>query len=330
MAKSNHLITVVWAPYEARTARFAQQLNSPIYNIHYLLYKRPWIAPLKYIPQALKTWWVCFRERPRIVFVTNPPVFAALCVFVYCKLTGRRYIMDTHPPSLYSRRWGWTVPLQRFLVRHAYINITDQVRFKALFESWGARRIAILQRPPRAIQIHDLPDVGNPNRFEIAVVNTFAADEPLDIILDAARQLPDAHFYITGDTTLGDPSLIASAPSNVTFTGYLRGDDYWSRLNSSRAVMVLTTYPYSLLGGAQDAVVLHKPLIVSHQPALTEFFTKGTIFAENTTEGIVSGVNDAIAREAQLRQEMVVLSEEQDREWKHNFTQFVALIEQPA
>jgi glycosyltransferase involved in cell wall biosynthesis len=309
---------------------FARQLNSPLYNIHYLLYKRPYIAPFKYIPQALTTWWILFRERPRYVYVTNPPVFAALCVFIFCKLRGAEYIMDTHPPALYSRKWAWSLPLQRFLARRALVNVTDQERFKTLFEQeWGARTI-VLQNPPKNPPYQSLRQLGHVNRFDVAVVNTFAADEPLDIILDAAQQLPNTHFYVMGDTQLGNPDVIAGAPENVTFTGYLRGDDYWSRLYSSRAVMVLTTYPYSLLGGAQDAVALHKPLILSEQPALTEYFTKGAVFVQNTVEGIVKGVTAIIEHERELGQEVIELSEEHTRQWEHNFKSFVTFIEQPA
>lgn len=329
MTMDQRLITMVWAPYEGRTAMFARQLNSPLYNIHYLLYKRPYVAPFKYFPQALTTWWVLFRKRPRYVYVTNPPVFATLCVFIYTRLTGTRYVMDTHPPALYARRWRWSVPLQRFLARHAYINVTDQERFKNLFESWGARTI-VLQNPPKNPPFYNLKNVGNSDCFEIAVVNTFAVDEPLDIILDAARQLPNVRFYVMGDTAQGDPAMIASAPDNVVFTGYLRGDDYWSRLYSSRAVMVLTTYPHSLLMGAQDAIALHKPVIVSDQPALREYFTKGTVFVENTVEGIVNGTSYTVEQVNKLKREAAELSEEHIRAWEHNFNRFLSIIEQPA
>src|SRR5437762_310215 len=142
-----HLIAIVWAPYEARTAMFAQRLNAPLYNIHYLQYKRPLVAPIKYVAQWLKTWQILMQKRPRIVYVTNPPIFAVLCVFVYCRLMGATYIMDTHPPALYSRKWGCTVPLQRLMARFAFVNVVDQDRFKTLFESWGAKAL-VLENPP--------------------------------------------------------------------------------------------------------------------------------------------------------------------------------------
>lgn len=320
------ILTIVWAPHEGRTAMFARQLNAPLHNVHYLLYKRPYVAPFKYIAQAIKTWWVLARQRPRYVYVTNPPVFATLCVFAFCKLTGTRYIMDTHPPALYSRKWGWSVPLQRLMARFAYVNVVDQNRFKTLFESWGARAV-VLQNPPKIISVPDPSPDDRSGHFDITVVNTFAADEPLDIILQAAEQLPGVRFFILGNKQMAPKTALDSAPENVIFTDYLLGNDYWSRLAGSRAVMVLTTYPYSLLGGAQDGVALQKPLILSNQPALTEYFTKGTVFIENTVEGIITGVRSLQAQEETLRREVRELADEQCKQWDENFRQFVKMLE---
>jgi len=325
-AGAHKIIAIVWAPEEARTAMYAKRLQAPLYNVHYLQYKRPLVAPIKYIAQWLRTWQILFQQRPRFVYITNPPVFAVLCVFLYCRVMGARYIMDTHPPALYSRKWRWTVPLQRLMIRFAYVNIIDQERYATLFESWGGRAV-ILERPPRDIQFSTLEHIAKPGAFSVSVVNTFAADEPLDPILDAARQLPQVHFYIMGDTAMAKPGVIQNAPPNVTFTGYLRGKDYWNRLYSSQAVMVLTTYPYSLLGGAQDGVLLHKPLILSRQPVLTDFFRKGAVFVENTAAGIVKGVQEAQAQESQLIQESCELQEEQSQRWETNFQRLLELIQ---
>ncbi len=355
-----HLITMVWAPYEGRTAMFAKRLNSPLYNVHFLMYKRPYIAPFKYVLQAIKTFAILLRERPRVVYVTNPPVFAPLCVWLYSLFTGTKIIIDTHPPSLYSRRWGWTLPLQRFLIKRAHLAVTDQRRFADLFESWGARAVVLPnppKNPPTSLQAPvgasdgafdgvtgengravappytpPLPEFGEGSGvglpFEIAVVNTFAVDEPLDIILQAAQQLPDAHFSIMGDLKLAPAGVIERAPANVTFTDYLRGDAYWNALYRANAVMVLTTYPYSLLGGAQDAVALDKPLLLSDQPALREYFTAGTVFIPNSTDGIAAGVREIMQDEGRLIEEVKQLATQQEAEWQSHFTELLQSIEQ--
>jgi len=320
------LITIVWAPHEERTATFAKRLKSPLFNIHYLLYKRPFIAPLKYIAQWFKTWLVLFQQRPNIVYITNPPPVAALCVAVYGMVSRTPFIMDTHSPTLFNKKWGWSVPLQRVLARRAYINIVDQTRFKNLMESWNARAI-VLENPPKNIDTDRLKGKSSDGYFDITVVTIFASDEPIDIIVEAAKQLPDFRFYILGDKARAKRSMVDNAPENVIFTGYLHKDDYWNRLNSSNAVMTLTTHAYSLLAGGQDGVAVNKPLMLSKQPTLTAYFTKGTVFVENTVEGILEGVRQAKANEPRLIQEVIELGREQAKHWESNFQELLALID---
>lgn len=323
---SSNLIAMVWAPHEPRTKLFARLLNAPLFNVHYLKYKQPLYAPLKYPMQIFQTWRILLSQKPRTIYITNPPVFAPLAVYLYCKLFGARYVMDTHPPSLYMSKWAWTVPMQRWLARRAHYNVTDQERFKQLFESWGAKCL-VLESPPKAVPTDEVsPDI-HPHYFDVGVVNTFASDEPLDIILEAARQMPDVRFFITGDTAQGDQAMIESAPENCIFTGYLLGADYWQMLTNSRAVMTLTTYPHSLVQGAHDGMMLRKPLLLSRQPTLEEYYTKGTVFVENTAEGIVEGVREVQANEQQLIAEQGELVVEHSENWERNFQDLVDLIE---
>lgn len=319
------IAAILWAPYEEHTTEFAKRLGATLYRIHYLHYKRPLWAPIKYPPQCLRTWAVLFRQRPSVVYVMNPPVFAALSVFVYCRLFGASYVMDTHSPALYSRKWGWTVPLQRALAKQALGNIVDQDRYKRLFESWGAKAL-VLTKPPTRIPSDKLIESADPNHFSVTVVNTFASDEPLEPVLGTAERLSEVRFFILGDTGLAKKTLLRTAPENVVFTGYLLGDAYWNRLHSSRVVMALTTYPYSLLAGAQEAMGIGKPLILSRQPALTEYFTKGAVFVDHSVESIVDGIREAQGQEHRLTQEIAHLAVEKRKRWETDFRELLALI----
>jgi hypothetical protein len=208
--------------------------------------------------------------------------------------------------------------VQRALARPALVNIVDQERYKVLFESWGARAV-ILQRPPADIVLPEPKLHSSGNLLEITVVNTFAPDEPLESIYQAARRLTNVHFYILGDTKLAPSGILDNVPENVSFTGYLLGDDYWQRIVSSNAIMSLTTYPYSLLAGAQDGMLAGVPLIISRQPVLTDYFTSGTVFIENTPDSIVEGVKQIRHRERDLRREISELAAEKRQLWKDNF-----------
>lgn len=344
-AKDPNIAAICWLTHEVRTASYARYLNATLYNIHYLSNRSVYIAPFKYIPQCVKTWVVLAKQKPDLVYVMNPPIFAVLSVYLYCCSTQTQFIMDTHSPSLYSRRWRWTLPLQRWLAKHAMINIVDQDRFANLFASWGAETI-VLERPPLDLQnamlrakseSRDLvsregalsskgQSSHNPNSFHITLIGQFASDEPVDVVVDAARHLPDVTFSILGERFHAPRNLIQSAPKNVIFEGYLRGHAYWDHLASADAIMTLTTFEYSLLGGAQEGMAMGKPLILSKQPVLTEYFSKGTVFVEHNVESMVEGIHEARCNREDLAKEVTALGIEKRQQWDASFASLMQLI----
>lgn len=326
MMNQPKIIALVWAPHEARTASFAEWLNAKLYNIHYLKSRRPLFAPFKYILQWVKTWQVLLTERPDFIYVTNSPPVAGLCVMLYTRLTNSQFIMDTHSPTLFNRKWGWTRALQRFTARYALMNILDQERFKQLFESWGARAM-VLENPPKNIPAAMLVNLAQPETPEFAYVGTFASDEPVEIVIAAARRLPHCHFYILGDRAQARREWLADAPPNVTFTGYLLKADFWGRLYSARALIILTVHPHSLLGGAMDGLYIDKPVIISDQPTLREFFTQGAVFIENTPDGMTAGIETLLAHEARYNAEMRALRQHVEDEWIKKFEALKHLVQ---
>lgn len=326
-ALDHRIAVIVWASVQSRAKHWAEVMNAPIYYIS----RRPFgsismfLAPLRYILQAVDTWRILWQHRPALVHVTNPPFFAPLIVYWYCKLSGARYIMDTHSPALYSRRWGWSLAFQQYLARRACLNIVDQARFKKMFTEFGARTV-ILERPPSSVFL-PAPIKRPPKKpFEITVVNTFAPDEPLKPIYQAARKLPDVRFYVLGDKRFAPRGTFDNVPENVFFTGYLLGNEYWQCIMSSNAVICLTTYPYSLLAGAQDGMLAGTPLILSRQPALTDYFTKGTVFVDNAPESIVEGIQQITHKEQELRREISELLEEKRLLWEKNYRAIEEII----
>ncbi len=324
------MMFIAWSKQLDHALMFARRFNAQMVHVYSMpLESNPrWLLPLRYLIEWVIAWNALFGNRPRFVYVVNPPVLAALNVWVYCLLTGARFMMDTHSPALYSKDWGWSLPLQRFLSKRAVVNIVDQQRFQTMFESWGAHAL-VLSKPP-GVPVQNMADcqADAQDCCSVMVVNTFGPDEPVQPVLDAARSLPDVHFYVTGDIRLGDPAVLATAPENVIFTGFLLREAYWQRMNACRAVMVLTTYPYSLLGGAQDGLVMCKPLIVSNQPSLTDYFTKGTVFVDNTPESITSGIHAFRQQEERLCREIQILADEKHRLWQANFAELQCLVDE--
>lgn len=305
-------LAVAWAPHSRRSEMFARELGGKLYLIHYLRFQSPLHAPFKYLLQAPRTLQILFKERPNAVHVQSPPFLCGLMVFLYCLITGANYVFEYHS-AVFDRKWSWALPIQRFLARRAACNIVTNQYWADIMHSWGAE--AIVMYDP----FLDLPE-GEPFAtgpgFNLAFISTFAQDEPVEAVLEAASDLPDVHFYITGDTRRKPSSFFTDAPSNVTFTGFLDPNrQYLGLLRAVDAIMVLTTRNYTLQLGGCEAVSVGKPLITSDYPYLRELFAKGAVFVSNSAESIRDGVLTMKEIHKDLAKEINPFRRESRREW---------------
>ncbi|MFQ5561167.1 MAG: glycosyltransferase [Nitrospinota bacterium] len=128
--------------------------------------------------------------------------------------------------------------------------------------------------------------------FTVTFINSFADDEPLKELLDAARKLPRVKFFVTGglNDARAKSSLVRQKPENVSFTGFLPNTRYFSLLKSSDAIIVLTTKDHTMQRGGYEAIYMRKPIIISGTGVLKEAFPKGAVFVDNSVPDIVRGI----------------------------------------
>src|SRR5581483_10617392 len=191
------------------------------------LKQQPLLLPLRYLEQARVTWKRLHGAKPRVIFVQSPPVFAGLVVALYARGTGARWVVDLHSSPFNTKKWGWSLPLQRWLAARATATLVHGEQIFARTRDWTGRVINS-EEPPAALQPEGVVQ-GNPVRetvspcaagekkFRVQVISNFLFDEPLPVVLEAARQLPDVVFHITGDFTRAAPAWVANPPANVTF-----------------------------------------------------------------------------------------------------------------
>ena len=316
-------MAVAWAPYSRRSEMFARELGGTLHCIHYLRFRSPLHAPFKYVMQAVRTLQVLFEERPRAVHVQSPPFVCGLVVHVYCLLTGARYVIEHHTAS-FGRSWDWAMPMQRFVARHAVTNIVTAERWADLMRSWDAE--ALVMHDP----FLDLPP-GEPYSlrpgFNVAFIGTFAQDEPLGAVLEAAALMPDVHFLITGDTEQA-PGTIAVAPPNVTFTGFLDPNrEYLGLLRGVDAAMVLTTRNDTLQLAGCEAISVGTPLITSDWPYLRELFADTAVYVSPSARSIRDGVREVLYRRAELAREIPGFRRERQLDWADRLARLTAMVE---
>ena len=307
-------IFLVWGPpsHGPRSKVFGRELGIEVHFLQATIRRGALVAPYKYAVQVWKTVRLLASRRPQIVFVQSPPSYAALLVALYSALTGTRFVVDAHSDAMQSPWWTRPRWLYRVLARRALATIVTNEHFAGTIESWGGRALVIRDIPT------SFPEGGTfetATGFAVAVVNTFATDEPLDAVLDAAAGLPSVAFYVTGRIEQAPRELIEGAPANVHFTGFLDDADYYELLRRADTVMCLTTRDNTMQRGACEALSLARPIITSDWPLLRSYFHRGAVHVAATPGAINDGVARMQAEYDRYRREIVEQQIAQQDEW---------------
>ncbi len=306
-------VFISWAPFCSRSDSIIQRLGGTSYMLYAPLWGSRYLTIFfKYLQQSIQTLWILFRDQPQTVFVMTPPVAACLPVWLYAKLTRRAYIIDAHSGAFLDPRWRSILILHGFFSRRARTTIVTNSYLADIVRSWAASATIVSDVPvcfPEPVPI----DVSG--SFKITLINTFTRDEPLDLFLQAAGNLPEVQFYVTGPLVEADAQVLKRAPENVKFTDFLPGSQYVGLLLASDAVMCLTTLHHTMQRGAYEAVYLGKPVLVSDTELLRKAFGKGSVCVQNTVEGIVQGVREIRQNLEKYRNEVQSLRLEKLEQW---------------
>ena len=316
-------VFIVWDRYHRRAELLGQHLGAKVYYVSYGRKGKLLHALVKYPAQTLKTLLILLRERPNVIFVQNPPIFCALVVCLYSQLFRTRFVIDSHTGAFLSPNWRWSVGLHRWLSCWARVTIVHNEDQEQIVKRWGCRYLVLGFTPG------DYP-AGVPYPLEgqskIAVVSTFADDEPLAVIFDAAACLPETGFYITGNSKHIPQSLLARKPANCHLTGYLTYEQYVGLLRGVDMVMDLTNQDHTLLMGGFEAVSLGKPFITSDWPVLRNYFSLGTVHVPNTVAGVLDGVRHLQREQQTLQQGILCLHKQLQAEWEKKVAELEHLL----
>ncbi len=216
--------------------------------------------------------------------------------------------------------------MQRWLSKYAVATLVHNDSLLSLVDDWPGR-VLVLDDPPAFNSPSSVGRTTCAAAFMILVISSYSWDEPVGIVFEAARQLPEITFHITGDPRRLDKRSATTKPGNVVLTGFLPRDDYFRELKDANTVMVLTTRDNTMLRGAWEALYAGQPLILSDQHTLRSYLERGVIFVPNTTEGIVDGIRRARDQEINLRQEMTTLACVKRERWQIQAAQIAKLLD---
>jgi glycosyltransferase involved in cell wall biosynthesis len=140
--------------------------------------------------------------------------------------------------------------------------------------------------------------------------------------------LPDVNFYVTGKIGQSHSDVVDKAPPNIQFTDFLPDQAYYGLLNSAQAVMCLTKRNHTMQRGACEALSLGRPIITSDWPILRQYFRKGTVHVDNTSDGILQGVIEMKQHYSSYEEGIRELQSDQQREWQEKVSTLASLVQE--
>lgn len=319
---SDKIVFLVWDRQSIRASGIAKHIGA---SLHFLF-----TSPIKHPLLYLKTLWILRNERPDVIICQSPPITCALMAIVYKYVFSRtkkpKILIDAHTGAIIK---PWSKNASRLVMSLASCNIVTNKELQDYVVQKYRLKTVILEDPiPDFSEIFSIikNKVGykilKKDTFNIAVISSFAYDEPLQIVFDTASQLPDIQFYITGDKTKLDKKLLDQKLHNIIMTGLLEYNLYLDLLQKVDAIIDLTTDDKTMLSGAYEAVALEQPLIISDWMPLRRYFNKGTIYVKNSPQDIKEAIMIARAKKEELSSQMHQLKVEKIKDWNEKISKF--------
>lgn len=243
-------------------------------------FKKKTSRPLDYILKSMASLSALFRHHPQILWVQLPPSPLLHLAMFYKLLFNRklRIIADVHNSALRPQWIGFPGTLKLLNRIDAVLAHNFKVKEELIALGVQPQRVFILEDLPcdfsqQSENIQDTPYVLFPCSFDI--------DEPIEVVLEAARQLPAVDFMITGKHQGKlSSAVMSSAPANVKFTGFLSNADFERLLCNANAVLGLTTRANVQLSVANEAVSAGRPMALSDTPVLRDLFEEAAEFVQ--------------------------------------------------
>jgi len=254
--KLKGFLSGLWNPFSRRRfAKFLEAEKPDVIHIHNLY---PLITP-GVLPEAKK------RNVPVVMTIHNFRIFCPNGLFavnnVICEECAQRHsVLPCLRKNCLGSRFktlGYT--LRTAIAQHfrwyfncvdRYLCLTEFQREKLIFYGVDRKKCAIV---PNFIddQWMTRANAASPGTKEyVAFMGRLSGEKGIDLLLDAARDLPDVAFRIAGNDA---EQYRSSAPGNVEFVGYLTGDAQFEFMRNAR-LQVMTSrcyenFPTTLLQG---------------------------------------------------------------------------------
>jgi glycosyltransferase involved in cell wall biosynthesis len=291
-------LCLVWGPFGFRADELAQAVGAERVSITFL-YGPRYFAPVRYLALFFKTLVILFRKRPDVVYAQNPPIFCPMTCLLYCRIAGKRLVVDHH--SIWRIKTLGRGPISRAIglletaVSRSASGNTAPHRF------WGEKLVAMGAR--RVLVVHDFVE-RNPNPRDdslrsrltdrpILAVSSHGGHplERIEAEASAVGRVGSVALVITGPKEKLEGRLPQAAlPANVRYLGFLPRETYESLKASADLALNVTDEPFTLSHVLLEYAASSLPTVSSRQDVLEDFFGDALLYTDS------SGPEDVAAK----------------------------------
>ena len=301
----------IWISWERhrRTSTLVEHFGLPL---HTLVFSGP--AFLRYPVLSSRTVALLVHERPDVLVVQNPSIVLATLAVLLRSVLGYRLIVDAHNEAVepYANSGPFFKRLSAWLLGKADATIVTNAFLAQTVTRHGGHPLVLPDKVPAPAAGSRVP---MPNAPDAVLIATFAADEPIEQVVEAFQQMPDVTLAITGRWERHRHRLPDPLPSNIRCTGFLSDDDYWQLIAGTGLVVDLSYKPDCLVCGAYESVAVGTPMVLSDDRAIRQYFHRGTRYAKPEVEDVRRAVREVLADRQAFRGEALALRDELTRTW---------------
>jgi hypothetical protein len=315
----NKKIFIAWIPFQRRAVSMQPFFN---YDLRFIKspFKNKWLKPFDYLIKTIRTIVILIQKKPEIVWIQLPPTPLLHILLLYKKTLNRHLVlvMDCHNGVF----WGkWRKYLSKDKLNKGDIIIVHNSVIKEIAVDLGinVNKIVVLEtRPATKNTEYIRKKEVLTERPRVLMPCSFNIDEPLNVVFEAARHIPEVDILISGPFEKGAKLFdFSKIPDNVKLLGYLPRDEYEFTFNQVEVVLGLTTEDHIQLSVANEAVGFEIPMVISDTKLLRELFNKGAIYVETlNSHSIADGIIKALDKCVTLKEEVNVLHKERIVRWE--------------
>ncbi|HUW59649.1 MAG TPA: glycosyltransferase [Candidatus Bathyarchaeia archaeon] len=327
--KKNRYTFIAWQREgEAfRFTRFAAAFGTKTLNF----YRTRWLGirpplPVRYLLQAWDTVRELRKSRPDVVVVQTPPFPLTLLAWLYARCYGARYVTDNHSGTFTDPKWLRFNFIDRFLFRRAAANIAHNSKNFDTLAGWKANRPLLIPSPAvfqdeildeSAPLPADLEEKLSKSQCKILYVNRFTAWNCYNEAMEAARLMPEAVFFITGDPAVGNLDL-SRVPENVVLTGLLPRKIFIKLMSKCDAVLTLTKLKDAVAWTYRDCLALKKPFVGTDNCVARELFAEFGLFTIPDPREIAERLKEVLERREEFIPKMSTYIGQDKERWQRD------------